>query len=63
MVRALACQAKGRGFEPRRPRQTDTAGARLIWLVAPLRIRVERDGRRKAYLDPDSVRVEVAALN
>jgi len=35
----------------------------LIWLVAPLRIRVERDGRRKAYLDPDSVRIEVAALN
>jgi len=31
--------------------------------VAPLRIRVERDGRRKAYLDPDSVRIQVAALN
>jgi len=35
----------------------------LIWFVAPLRIRVERDGRRKAYLDPEHVRVEVAALN
>ena len=63
MVRVAACRAVGCGFEPRRPRHTDTAGASMVWFVAPLRIRVERDGRRKAYLDPEGVRIEVAALN
>ena len=63
MVRAMDCQSIGRGFESRRSRHTDTAGASMIWFMAPLRIRVERDGRRKAYLDPERVRIEVAALN
>ena len=62
-VQANPCNSSSTGFKSRRSRHTDIGAKSALWLLAPIRVRIERDGRRKVYLDSARIGIEATALN